>query len=341
VLKTSAGIIRAILTVMLLVTPAAAEGIGAAVVVVNDVTGTLRSQTSATALHAGSQVEQDEKIKSAAQSAAGLVFQDNTKLEIGENSEVTLDKFVFDPDPARSRAAFSVTGGVLRFVTGKLPKEDYGIRTPNASLSVKGTVFNLDVSLGGGTSVYVEDGSVFFTAGGTTVEVFAGQSSAARPGGTPSTPTKGSGSHADDRMHRALHQALLSPGAVKAFIATIIAEFPDGGPALSDAIASAVEEDPALASAVAGAALTANPVQQQALGGGLASAATFFANSTLPDAIEAQREIQAAMAGASGPTQIAFSSAGGTTALLTTLANTGTNLTTNSCVSPSRPGGHC
>jgi len=326
---------------LLSLTPAAADGIGAAVVVVNDVIGTLRTQTSASTLHAGSLVDQDEAIKSRTRSAARLVFKDNTKLEIGENSEVILDKFVFDPDPAKSQAALSVAGGVMRFVTGKMPKEDYGIHTPNASLSVKGTVFSLDVSGDGGTSLYVENGSVFFAAGGSTVEVVAGQSSTARPGGTPSNPATGSPSREADRMRRALRQALLSPGAAEMVILAILAEFPDGGQALSDAIASAVEEDPALASAVVEVALTANPEQQQALGAGLAGAASFFADKTSPDANQAQQEIQAAMTGAPGLTQTAFTNAGGATALLTTLTSSGANITTSTCVSPSRRSGGC
>jgi hypothetical protein len=338
---TFAGIIGCTLSVILIATSAAGEGIGAAVIVVNNVTGTLRSEASGTTLRAGIDVAQDETIKSGAQSATRVLFQDNTEHEMGENSEVTLDRFVFDPDPAKSKVALALAGGVMRFATGKLPKEDYEFHTPNASLSVRGTVFNLDVSLGGGTSVYVENGAVFFTAGGTTVEVFAGQSSTAPPGGTPSTPAKGSGSRAIDKMHRALHQALLSPDAAKALLLAILDEFPDGGQALIDAIAYSVEQDPQLAAMVVEVALTANPVQQQALGGGLASAATFFANSSSPDATEAQKEIQAAMAGAPGLTQTAFANAGGPTGLVTTILDLGSNISTSNCVSPSRSGNRC
>src|SRR5436309_1714460 len=66
--------------------------------------------------------------------------------------------------------------------------------------------------------------------------------------------------------------------SAQAKIAAILAQFPNGGPGLSDAIATAVEEDPSLAAAAVAAALTATPAQQQAMGFGLAAAAAFFAN---------------------------------------------------------------
>jgi hypothetical protein len=162
-----------------------------------------------------------------------------------------------------------------------------------------------------------------------------------KPGGTPSSPTKGSNSHPTDQMHQKIRQALLSPAAAKAVMTTILAQFPNGGDQLSDAIASAVEQDPGLSQAVVEAALTANSTQQQALGTGLANAAVFFANSGTSTAIQAQEAIQAAMANAPGLTQTAFTNSGGTNALITSLTGTNSNLTTNNCVSPSRPGNGC
>src|SRR5947208_10014702 len=65
----------------------------------------------------------------------------------------------------------------------------------------------------------------------------------------------------------------------QAKIAAILTQFPDGGTGLSDAIALAVEADPSLAPAAVAAANIATPAQQQAIGAGLAIAATFFASA--------------------------------------------------------------
>ena len=132
----------------------------------------------------------------------------------------------------------------------------------------------------------------------------------------------------------------------QAQVAAILAQFPNGGTGLSDAIAAAVEADPSLAQAVVTAAANATPAQQQAIGFGLAAAAAFFAaqaGGTGPAADAARTAEQliiAAMAAAPPLTQVAFGEGGGFQSLALGLGS-GTTLTTNACVSPSNPGGRC
>src|SRR5205809_231504 len=113
--------------------------------------------------------------------------------------------------------------------------------------------------------------------------------------------------------------------AAQAKVSATLAQFPDGGQGLVDAVAAAVEADPTLAFAFVAAAATATPAQQQAIGAGLAVAAIFFANLAAgngPDADaarNAERLILAALAAAPVTTLTAFSGAGGFTILATTL----------------------
>jgi len=166
-----------------------AAEIGAAVVVVNHVTGAVAPQKSPMDLHAGIDVFQDEVVQSSENSAARVIFQDKTTLEIAPSSEITLDEFVFDPNPAKSKVAVSIVSGVVRFTTGNLPKDNYKIYTPGGSLSVRGTVVSIHVDASGGSFVFVEEGSVIFSSGGQSVTINAGQSSFSSIGGTPSPPT--------------------------------------------------------------------------------------------------------------------------------------------------------
>lgn len=127
-----------------------------------------------------------------------------------------------------------------------------------------------------------------------------------------------------------------SDTAARAKIAAILAQFPDGEQGLADAIAQAVEADPSLASLVVQAALTAKPAQQSAIGAGLAEAAAFFADSDTASARAAQEQIAAAMATAPVATLTAYG--GGAASLMW---GSGATLTTNNCVSRSRPGNGC
>ncbi|HZT89781.1 MAG TPA: FecR domain-containing protein [Stellaceae bacterium] len=185
---TSLGIIAAAVLFCLSAAPqAAAQQIGAARIVVNQVTGTPPAAQPVT-LRAGIDVVQNEIIDTAASSACRVVFQDNTELSVGASSQVKLDRFVFDPNPSKSAVAISMAKGVARFSTGLLPKENYQITTPGATIGIRGTVLMLTVSARGVSTISVESGSAYVTGAGRTVTVLAGQSTLVVPGSPPTTP---------------------------------------------------------------------------------------------------------------------------------------------------------
>ena len=176
----------ALLLCMLLADAAPGAGIGSPVIIVNNVTGRLQSQEPRV-LRVGIDVFADEIVRTAEKSAARIVFQDQTKLEIGALSEVVLDRFVYDPNRSDSEVAVSIAKGIARFTTGVLRHESYKINTPAATIGVRGTILNLR-SDERGTSVWVQDGSVTVTANGVTVVVNAGQATFVPIGGTPTAP---------------------------------------------------------------------------------------------------------------------------------------------------------
>jgi hypothetical protein len=171
---------------MLLADAAPGAGIGSPVIVVNNVTGSLKAQEPRV-LRVGVDVFADEIVRTAEKSVARILFQDQSKLEIGPLSEVVLDRFVYDPNRSDSEVAVSIAKGIARFTTGVLRHESYNINTPAATIGVRGTILNLR-SDERGTWVQVEDGSVTVTANGITVVVNAGQATFTPIGGMPSTP---------------------------------------------------------------------------------------------------------------------------------------------------------
>ena len=72
----------ALFACMLLTDAAQGAGIGSPVIVVNNVTGTLKTQEPRE-LRVGVDVFADEIVKTADKSVARIVFEDQTKLEIG------------------------------------------------------------------------------------------------------------------------------------------------------------------------------------------------------------------------------------------------------------------
>jgi len=214
---------------------AADQHIGAANRVVHLVTGALAATEPPVVLRAGIDVFANEIVKTGENSAALLVFQDQTELSIGADSEIVLDRFVFDPDPAKSAVAVSILTGVARFSTGVLPESAYTIRTPTATMSVRGTTLIISVEKekpekgrrrGGScadplvrkTEVDVTSGAVAITAQNETVLIDTGQSSTVECGSPPSSPfSSPPPSQAMNQMDTLLQQAALQTNPATGF----------------------------------------------------------------------------------------------------------------------------
>lgn len=87
----------------------------------------------------------NELIQTYDESATEIVFLDDTTLSLGPNSEITLDRFVYDPDQNAGSFAMTVTQGALRFASGKLSSDSYKIHTPVATIGIRGTLIEINV----------------------------------------------------------------------------------------------------------------------------------------------------------------------------------------------------
>jgi hypothetical protein len=137
------------------------QNVGVAAAVKEQVTGSLGAQQRQ--LSRGDGVFQNEVIGTTPTSSSQLLFLDETTLTVGPNSNVTLDEFVYDPRPGASKVTLTIGKGVTRFVTGVLQTNSYQIKTPTATIGVRGTILLIFVDDAGITSVAVEDGSAFIT----------------------------------------------------------------------------------------------------------------------------------------------------------------------------------
>lgn len=164
----------------------AEEMIGAARLVVAEVSA--QSATLTRRLAAADAVAYRELIATQREAAAVIVFIDGTELAIGEQAQVRLDDFVFDPGAAGA-LGLSLQFGALRFATGSMRKDAYRIETPSAVLTVRGTRFDLAVAEDGTTYLEVLEGEVDVTgANGARESVRVGQAVTVDATGVPSRP---------------------------------------------------------------------------------------------------------------------------------------------------------
>jgi len=108
-------------------------------------------------------------------------FVDETQLIVGPGSKVKVDRFVYDPSKGGGEATIDMTRGVMRFVTGRMASRSYAIRTPTATMGVRGTDFVVAVDETGATVVSVLSGEVEMTAASD------GDSASVGPSATGST----------------------------------------------------------------------------------------------------------------------------------------------------------
>ena len=73
---------------------------------------------------------------------AQLLFVDETRLVIGPNSSLTIDEFIVQ-DQTVSRLAINTVVGSFRFISGLSAKSAYSLRTPNATLGIRGTALDI------------------------------------------------------------------------------------------------------------------------------------------------------------------------------------------------------
>ena len=121
----------------------AQERIGAAAAISNRVEGTVGGTASTLAV--GSAVFLNELVRTGDDGVARLVFLDDTNLHVGPRSQVTLDRFVYNPGRSAGSVVVRASQGAFRFVTGSQRPQNYLIQTPIASIGVRGTVFDLYV----------------------------------------------------------------------------------------------------------------------------------------------------------------------------------------------------
>ena len=142
----------------------------------------------------GQNVVFNEHITTAAKGQTQLLFLDESAMTVGPQSNLTIDQFVYDPKSGTGKLAMSATRGLLRYVGGKLSKQEQAVtlHTNTATLAVRGGAFIAHIAPDGTTEAIFLYGKELIITGATGVSqtlTQPGFESTTKPGGSPSTPT--------------------------------------------------------------------------------------------------------------------------------------------------------
>jgi hypothetical protein len=151
------------------------ETIGTVSRIQGEARGARGGDTQALALNAS--VFLNETVSTGAAARLEITFKDDTKLTLGENAKLMLDRYAFNPTAGRGTIRFRLVGA-FRFLSGqlsKLARSDVSVTTAVATIGIRGTEF-------WGGPIDNQSLGVFLIAGAVRVSNAAGAQILNRPG---------------------------------------------------------------------------------------------------------------------------------------------------------------
>ena len=106
-----------------------------------------------------------------------IQFVDESIIKLTEHSKIVIDEYIYDPDPTKSKLALNMASGTARFITGalgKIDKRNISIKTPSATIAIRGTDFTTTVDELGRSLVILLPDADGTTSGEIAVETWSG-----------------------------------------------------------------------------------------------------------------------------------------------------------------------
>lgn len=133
-------LLTALLTTTALVPSADAQNSGRVGAVNLDAKGTPPGGSART-LTIGTNVIYKERVQTSAQGSTQIMFPDTSTLNVGRNSNIVIDEYVYDPNTGTGKMVATVSKGVMRFVGGQISHTaGVTVNTPVATLGIRGGV---------------------------------------------------------------------------------------------------------------------------------------------------------------------------------------------------------
>ncbi len=91
-------------------------------------------------LNIGKSIFFNERINTTTSGLVQVLLVDGSTFTVGPGSDLVIDKFVYDPKKGTGQVVASFSKGVMRFVGGKISKNEDGVtvKTPAGALAIRG-----------------------------------------------------------------------------------------------------------------------------------------------------------------------------------------------------------
>ena len=96
----------------------------------------------------GLALEEGDILRTGADGRMGVVLRDDTRLSLGPESEIRIDRFLFAPAKGHLALVVKMARGIMAFISGNIAKLSHDavrVETPVAIVGVRGTQFLVKV----------------------------------------------------------------------------------------------------------------------------------------------------------------------------------------------------
>ena len=107
------------------------------------------------AVDQGTGVESYDTVKTA-NGRTAIQFVDDTRVDVTEHSKLLIDEFVYDPNTKTGALSIKAALGTVRYASGQIAnnsRQNIKIKTPTATIAVRGTDFSMSVDEFGQSSI--------------------------------------------------------------------------------------------------------------------------------------------------------------------------------------------
>lgn len=104
----------------------------------------IRADKTALTPKAGDRFFESDMIKTAPKASAGVIFNDNTLVSIGQNSQFAVKEYIFKPSEKQGSFTGRLDKGTMACMTGLIAKmnpNSMKIESKTAALGIRGTYF--------------------------------------------------------------------------------------------------------------------------------------------------------------------------------------------------------
>lgn len=96
----------------------------------------------------GTVVMAGDVVRTAASGSAGVMLKDETRMSLGPNSQVSLERYAFNADTHQGNMFVNILKGTMMMISGLIVKTNPDaakIKTPTGTVGIRGTEFIVDV----------------------------------------------------------------------------------------------------------------------------------------------------------------------------------------------------